>query len=111
MRMLTQPAGELFCRRRCRARIHCPAWRKLALTIGVRNTCSHRNVALDSLHRGTLLPDPKYDKVRCIAVATCDDSEEVPAGNYTARVLMFVDKAADAPLRPPDGLHEMQVCF
>ena len=61
--------------------------------------------------RGTLLPDPKYDKVRCIAVATCDDSEEVPAGNYTARVLMFVDKAADASARSPDGLHEMQVSF
>jgi hypothetical protein len=60
--------------------------------------------------RGTLLPDPKYDKVRCITVATCDDSEEVPAGNYTARVLMFVDKGADASARPPDGLHEIQVC-
>jgi len=60
--------------------------------------------------RGTLLPDPKYDKVRCIAVATCDDSEEVPAGNYTARVLMFVDKAADASARSPDGLHDVQVC-
>ena len=62
------------------------------------------------MRRGTLLPDPKYDKVRCIAVATCDDSEEVPAGNYTARVLMFVDKAADASARSPDGLHDVQVC-
>ena len=52
----------------------------------------------------------KYDKVRCIAVATCDDSEEVPAGNYTARVLMFVDKAVDASaLRSPDGMHDVQV--
>ena len=61
--------------------------------------------------RGTLLPDPKYDKVRCIVVATCDDSEEVPAGNYTVRVLMFDDKSTDAAARAPDGLHEMQVCY
>ena len=67
-------------------------------------------VATACLRRGTLLPDPKYDKVRCIAMATCDDSEEVPAGNYTASVLMFADMAADTSARSPDGLHEIQVC-
>lgn len=62
------------------------------------------------MRRGTLLPDPRYDAVRCVAMATCDDSEEVPDGLYTARVLIFDPEAgATGSNRSLDGLRGLQV--
>lgn len=61
--------------------------------------------------RGTLFPDPRYDAVRCVALATCDDSEEVPDGQYTTRVLIFdPEGCAGGSRRPLDGLDGLQVC-
>ena len=43
-------------------------------------------------------------------MATCDDSEEVPACAYAARVLLFDPKAPPGPVaRSPDGLQGLQV--
>jgi hypothetical protein len=39
--------------------------------------------------RGNLLPDPRYDAVRCIALAHFEDTEDVPDGSYRARALCF----------------------
>lgn len=55
--------------------------------------------------RGTLLPDPRYDAVRCIVLAAADDAEDMSDGNYTARVMLFDDKSK--VLR--DGLPNVQV--
>lgn len=38
--------------------------------------------------RGRLLPDPKYDEVKAIALAVMDDDEEVPDGDYALRLLI-----------------------
>lgn len=56
--------------------------------------------------RGSLLPDPRYDVVRCIALAAANDVEDVKAGRFAARVLLF-----DAPGAPPSrlGLTDLQV--
>ncbi len=55
--------------------------------------------------RGTLLPDPRYDAVRCIVMAAADDAEDMSGGNYTARVLLFDDKLRQSR----DGLPHVQV--
>ena len=55
--------------------------------------------------RGTLLPDPRYDALRCIVLAAADDAEDMSDGNYTARVLLFHDKTTS--LR--EGLPNVQV--
>lgn len=44
--------------------------------------------------RGALLPDPRLDAVRAVALAVVDDDEEVPDGQYTARLLLFDSSAA-----------------
>ena len=46
--------------------------------------------------RGSLLPDPRYDAVKCIIMAVMDDDEDVPDGRFTARVLLC--DGADEPL-------------
>ena len=55
--------------------------------------------------RGTLLPDPRYDALRCIVMAAADDAEDMSDGNYTARVLLFHEKTTK--LR--EGLPNVQV--
>lgn len=55
--------------------------------------------------RGTLLPDPRYDALRCIVLAAADDAEDMSDGNYTARVLLFHEKTTK--LR--EGLPNVQV--
>ena len=55
--------------------------------------------------RGTLLPDPRYDALRCIVLAAADDAEDMSDGNYTARVLLFHDKTT----KLQDGLPNVQV--
>ncbi len=63
---------------------------------------------LTSPHRrGRFLPDPRYDAVRCIALAVQDDGEDVPDGHFAARVLLSCGEGAGA--RPQDGLHGVQV--
>ena len=44
-------------------------------------------------------------------MAACDDSEEVPEGNYTARILVFDPQGSgcSSANRMPDGLHCLQV--
>ena len=49
--------------------------------------------------RGSLLPDPRYDVVRCIVLAAANDVEDVAAGRFAARALLF-----DAPGAPPSRL-------
>ncbi len=49
--------------------------------------------------RGSLLPDPRYDVVRCIALAAANDVEDVAGGRFAARALLF-----DAPGAPPSRL-------
>jgi hypothetical protein len=58
--------------------------------------------------RGALLPDPRYDAVRAVAIATHQDSEDIPDGNYTAHVLM---NAADtsSPAISGDALYGLEV--
>lgn len=56
-------------------------------------------------YRGTLLPDPRYDALRCIVLAAADDAEDMSDGNYTARVLLFHEKTTK--LR--EGLPNVQV--
>ena len=55
--------------------------------------------------RGTLLPDPRYDALRCIVLAAADDAEDMSDGNYTARVLLSHEKTT--VLR--EGLPNVQV--
>lgn len=58
------------------------------------------------MHRGRLLPDPRYDAVRVIALATLDDAEDVPDGDFVTRCLLH---CADAGGPPSDALHGFQV--
>ncbi len=58
------------------------------------------------MRRGRLLPDPRYDAVRIIALATLDDAEEVPDGAFATRCLLH---CADAGAPPADALHGIQV--
>jgi hypothetical protein len=58
------------------------------------------------IRRGRLLPDPRYDAVRVIALATLDDAEEVPDGAFATRCLLH---CADAGSPPADALHGIQV--
>lgn len=58
------------------------------------------------MRRGRLLPDPRYDAVRVIALATLDDAEEVPDGAFATRCLLH---CADAGSPPADALHGIQV--
>ncbi len=55
--------------------------------------------------RGSLLPDPRYDVVRCIALAAANDVEDVAGGRFTARALLY-----DLPGAPPSrlGLPDVQ---
>eukprot|EP00887_Chlorella_sp_A99_P007603 scaffold20.g7603.t1 len=46
--------------------------------------------------RGALLPDPRHDAVRAVALALVDDDEEVPDHAFTARLLVFDDSPAAA---------------
>ncbi|KAG7673423.1 hypothetical protein KSW81_006633 [Nannochloris sp. 'desiccata'] len=39
--------------------------------------------------RGQLLPDPRYDAVRAVVIAVTDDEEDVPDGNFFARIFLF----------------------
>jgi hypothetical protein len=54
---------------------------------------------------GNLLPDPRYDAVRCIIMAVMDDDEDVPDSRFTARMMLF----DDTPRPPRDGLGDVQV--
>ncbi len=56
--------------------------------------------------RGRLLPDPRYDAVRCIALATLDDAEDVPNGDFVTRALLH---CGDGGAGPSDALHDIQV--
>lgn len=58
------------------------------------------------MYRGRLLPDPRYDAVRVIALATLDDAEDVPGGDFVTRCLLH---CADAAGPPSDALHGIQV--
>lgn len=61
--------------------------------------------------RGQLLPDPRYDAVRAVVIAVTDDEEDVPDGNFFARIFLFDGEiaetttaaagAAAAPAIPP----------
>ena len=55
--------------------------------------------------RGTLLPDPRYDALRCVVLAAADDAEDMGGANLTARVLVFDDKQ---PLIDREGLPNVQ---
>lgn len=39
--------------------------------------------------RGQLLPDPRFDAVRAVVIAVTDDEEDVPDGNFFARIFLF----------------------
>ena len=52
---------------------------------------------VSAMSRGSLLPDPRYDAVKCILLAVMDDDEDVPDGRFTARVLLCDD--SEGPLR------------
>ena len=54
--------------------------------------------------RGTLLPDPRYDAVRCIVLAAADDAEDMSSGTCATRVLLLDDKGRGAM----DGLSNVQ---
>jgi len=57
--------------------------------------------------RGRLLPDPRYDAVRCIALSAQDDGEDVPDGLFLTRVLLNCGEGLAG--RPLDGLYGIQV--
>ena len=57
------------------------------------------------LHRGSLLPDPRYDAVRAVVLAVMDDVEECPDGLYTARLMLFDDSGKP----PKDAMSHVQV--
>ena len=55
--------------------------------------------------RGTLLPDPRYDAIRCVVLAAADDAEDMASSSCTTRVMLFDDKGR----RPMEGLPNVQV--
>ncbi|BDA47990.1 probable DNA polymerase zeta catalytic subunit [Coccomyxa sp. Obi] len=55
--------------------------------------------------RGTLLPDPRYDAIRCVVLAAADDAEDMSSNSCAARVMLFDDKGQ----RPMEGLPNVQV--
>lgn len=55
--------------------------------------------------RGSLLPDPRYDAVRCIVMAVMDDDEDVPDWRYSTRMLLYDEQGRS----PRDGLADVQV--
>ncbi len=55
--------------------------------------------------RGRLLPDPRYDAVRCIAMAVLEDAQDVPDGDFVTRCLLHCKDAAGPPA---DALHDVQ---
>lgn len=55
--------------------------------------------------RGTLLPDPRYDAIRCVVLAAADDAEDMSSSSCNARVMLFDDKGR----RPMEGLPNVQV--
>ena len=74
---------------------------------GSNPTCGYGSQScLCRARRGRLLPDPRYDAVRVIALATLDDAEEVPDGAFATRCLLH---CADAGSPPADALHGIQV--
>lgn len=83
-------------------------WIYIFIQLPTRNTFADESPVP---YRGSLLPDPRYDAVRCVAMAACDDSEEVPEGNYTARLLIFDPQGSGCSSANcmPDGLHSLQV--
>lgn len=58
----------------------------------------------NAVKRGTLLPDPRYDAVRCVVLAAADDAEDMSSGTCATRVLLLDDKGK----RPLDGLPNVQ---
>ena len=42
--------------------------------------------------RGQLLPDPRYDPIRVVAIAIMDDDENVTDGNYFVRMIVLDEK-------------------
>ena len=58
--------------------------------------------------RGRLLPDPRYDAVRVIALATLDDAEDVPDGDFATRCLLHCADANAVDRGAVDALHDVQ---
>lgn len=74
----------------------CQASTRSSMSQPVHVTAGHAHVPGC---RGSLLPDPRYDVVRCIALAAANDVEDVAGGRFAARALLF-----DAPGAPPSRL-------
>ena len=55
--------------------------------------------------RGSLLPDPRYDAVRCIVMALMGDDEVASDLAFTVRILLWGEKATSTR----DGLAGTQV--
>lgn len=55
--------------------------------------------------RGTLLPDPRYDAMRCIVMAIMDDDEVAADLSFTTRILLW----GHDTLSIGDGLANIQV--
>lgn len=55
--------------------------------------------------RGSLLPDPRYDKLRCIIMTVMDDDEVATDLDFTVRILLWDEKHRSVR----DGLSDTQV--
>lgn len=60
-----------------------------------------------NVNRGTLLPDPRYDAIRCVVLVAAEDAEDMSSNSCTARALLFDPKGG----RPMDGLPTVQACI
>lgn len=50
-----------------------------------------------SLFRGSLLPDPRYDAVRCIVLSSASDIDDIEAGCFPAHIMLF-DSSGQLPV-------------
>ena len=57
------------------------------------------------VHRGSLLPDPRYDAVRAIVLAATEDAQEVQDMRYAVRVFVFDEQGP----KSRDALQDLEV--